>query len=83
MRRVRLTLAPTWQLCDLFDVDTGYHFGQEVLVNTENMLALIDAAKRRPAEAELRCLVRPPRLDANGEVETRQERVLVVEVTPH
>lgn len=83
MRRVRLTLAKRWHGCDLFDADTGYHFGQEVLVNTENMLALIDAAKRRPAEAELLCLDLPARLGPDDEVVTHHERVLVVDVVPY
>jgi hypothetical protein len=83
MRRVRLKLAPLMHRCDLFDADTGYHFGQEVLINTENMLALITAGKKRPAEADLLCLSQPPRVGADGEIVTRKERVLVVDVTPY
>lgn len=78
-----MKLARDWMLCDLFDVDTGYHFGSEVLISTENMLALIDAAKHRPAEAELTCLCMPPRIGPDGDVLTRRERVLLVEVTPY
>ena len=85
MRRVRLKLSTRgWQWNDLHDVDTGYHIGGDVLLNTENAHALLDAARKGPpyAECELTCLVRPPHIGPDGEVVTRRERVVIVDVVP-
>ena len=83
LRRVRLKLSTrTWQHNDLHDVDTGYHIGGDVLLNTENMHALLEAARKGPpyAECELTFLVKPPHIGPDGDVVTRRERVRIVEV---